>query len=209
MQVEGVGLKSPRAERVELDSYTMRQVAEEARRRESARRYAGGRSAWRRGLTKSPTLRGLVGEQALAAWLSKRLGVSVYADMEDRRFGDGGVDFRLWGRLVQCKCRARRYGAMLIRRLDESGTLLPLGSDFYVQTTWEGRLVERPQGNELPTWTNPQVVTIDGYVTREVVAGGAFRPARMGDHRNLEVPDCRLSPVRDLAILAATWRDGR
>lgn len=200
MMIEGIGAVIPERIEVRLSSRRIGELKELANRRERFRAYGSSTQTWKRGLTSSPTFRGLIGEEGCARWLSKALGLPITIDEEDRPSGDLCRDLVVFGRVIQIKCRARYYNAFLIRRQDDQGRIVPLAAvDYFVQVTWayDGK---SGRSSEVP-------VTIDGWLTRRDVADGRLAKARRGDHVNLEIPDSELRDPKDLADLLVGLKD--
>ena len=65
---------------------------------------------------------GLVGEKAFQRHVNKSTGETLLTlDIEDRKRGDGGIDFDAAGVLVQLKTRQPRNGRNLIRKEEIAG----------------------------------------------------------------------------------------
>lgn len=197
MEREGLGAVPPRPVEIYLPPAVIREMQQEALRRESARCYAGRSDLWGQGLIEHPTLRGLVGEWALiVGFINPRLGLSLTVDMKDRPAGDGGCDVRVFRKIHQVKTRRRR-GDVLIRRQTEGGRIVPIHWDNCISATWTPEV----EGLE-------NLITLDGWLARKWVLGSSeFKDARKGRHKNLEIADSKLQSMESLIEYLEVIRD--
>lgn len=188
MMREGVGKVAPPKVKVAVTLETVRQAEAVAAARELKNSYSCGQSAWRQGLIAKPTLWGIVGEHAVATWLSAALKVSLSVDLQDRSGGDDGRDIEVFGKRIQVKCRTKPYGSLLLRRSD-AGRIQPIRWDYVIQTTW------------VRTGDAVQTVTVDGWADSVSVQSGRYAGAWRGQHMNIELCDNELNSPADLADL--------
>jgi hypothetical protein len=161
-----------------------------AEAQESRRNYFRGASDFRRGLTDSPTLRGMIGEHTFCKWINGKFPeLRLEVDVSDKPRGDGGIDLMLFGVTIQVKTRSQHLrGVCLIRRQNDAGDIMPLPWHLMVSVTIPREIAV---GGFLPT-------TIDGFIFKDDLPTDSLRDARRGNHMNLEVPDTALSSVGEL-----------
>lgn len=155
--------------------------------RDLYRGYSRRRDAWGKGLVpgKSATFVGLMGEHAVAVYLSRR-GFPMFADVTLRPCGDGGADIHVVGLRLQVKTRRKGLGGRnYVRRVDR-GRIVPFNCDAFVFAQWD----------ETPT--NP--VLLLGWAWRKDVATGTFERSPIGaaQHWNLRIQDVDLQPMSRL-----------
>lgn len=164
------------------------------------RKYSFRSDQWGQGLIGNAVLAGLLGEQAFANFINKRLpGLGVSPNTELLAYGDGGRDFVIFGQRIQVKNRPRGGRDLLIRREKPTtngslGKLLRFDADIYVKVSCPAR------GTDDYTQA-----TIDGWCRDRRLMHGRFISARAGNHMNIEIPDnqllCASGLVRHLKIL--------
>lgn len=199
MMQEGKGEVAPTPIELKLWRQVIRHYENIANQREQKHRYKHDSRAWQRGLVKRPTLTGLIAEWGVATYLNHQLGLHPPLSVDEafRHGGDGGIDFRVFGLPIQVKGRRQR-GGLLIRRQTEDGRILALPWWVCVFVTW----IDAGEGQE-PNLS----LTLDGWVKRKTITNAPFVPARIGNHMNLELPEYKLEPMRNLVTLLENWRD--
>lgn len=183
MLTEGKGLRPPAPVKIRLTPSEVSFLQNEAGRRDSFRRYRDRKDAWGRGYTDGPTFVGLVGEHAVCAFLSRRLGVYLKVDTALRRKGDGGADVFVFGLRLQVK--TKKTGTKnLIRRLDHEKQLRGLFAHAFVFARW---------------LENQRLVQLLGWIrARDVTEVGKFCKSTRDEHWNLDIEDHHLLPMNDL-----------
>lgn len=165
----------------------MRFLKQKAVERSALRRYGSRADAWGRGFIDNAIYRGIVGEHAVAIYLSREDLCRLIVDVSLRRDGDGGRDLEVAGLgVIQVKTRGRDYGDLLIRRVDDRKCPRPLECDVFVAAQWE---------------LDSSDVALIGWIwAHDASVLGVMQPARAkgAKHWNLVVPDCELLPMRDL-----------
>jgi hypothetical protein len=209
---EGWGLTAPKPVRVVIPATQMRHLRALAAERDGRRRYDRARSRWRQGLTDHATLKGMLGEQAFANYANAhlRLLTPLEVDAEDRPAGDGGIDFALFGVLIQVKTRTT-LNPVLYRRATEDGRVLPINWHVLVSATYAPPPAPAlPLGFLPEPFSGEQEVLLDGWTDRTAILDrSAFRDARIGRHKNLELTDACLEPMSDLVRHLENVRDAR
>lgn len=139
---------------------------------------------WGSGLIDDSVDVGLLGEIAFA----KVTGLPI--SIEPKVVGTGGgSDFQFRDKTVEVKTRgyASRHSHLLVRSITESGNPVPLKSDIYVAASVFS--MEHPGG---------QTVDLVGYMPLEGLSEREDVPARVGQHRNKEVPYRELEAILEL-----------
>lgn len=208
---EGSGMVAPRPVKVTLSSAQLRYLRALADDRDRRRNYGARPDRYGRGLAPHATLKGLVGEQAFANYANDALGLlpPLMVDEEDRPGGDGGVDFNLFGILIQVKTRTIR-DAVLYRRETGGGRVLPIRWHVLVSASF---YPPPPRAGPLPSlspdpFVGKQEVLLDGWLDRTAILDhSTAKGARVGSHRNLEFTDVYLEPMSDLLLHIQNVRD--
>lgn len=168
------------------------------------RNYRGSANRWKRGLVSdgfvdipglgtvrsdvAPYFLGFTGEIALVDLLNRRLGSRLTFDDTLRAAGDSGNDIDAYGVKVQVKSRQSdrahaRQKLNLIRHTDGGGRVcFPRAAVLVFCETSLSDLT----------------VDILGWIHTSHARQLPVVAARKGTHRNIEVPDCELSPVAAL-----------
>jgi hypothetical protein len=196
MIVEGIGKKAPTPVTVIVARHEMLVILQEAQRQSDHRGYARG-GTWAQGLkgdvvienvgliTRAvrPAFCGNLGEYAACCHINRKFGIEVAAcDFILRKFGDGGIDLKVFGLTLQVKTRESNRHGNLIRRIDDRGKVLEFSAQAFVFCEWGGFDSVQLLGWE---WTK-------AIENREVV------PAIVGDHQNIVVEDEDLQPMNRL-----------
>lgn len=189
MEVEGKGNVRPAPIPVTINRGEFESLVDAAMLRAELRGYARSSRRWCNGYVKNPVLAGLMGEAAAVKFFNGKLGrfgVRIEVDTVERAHGDGGIDMRIGGALIQVKTRGRS-GRLLVRRIDEFGKVHSIPWQFCVATTW-------PEHDE----TN-LTVTLDGWASSKRITNlGKLAPSPVGDHSNLVLLDEELQPMMSL-----------
>jgi hypothetical protein len=175
------------------------------------RGYANGHTPWKRGLTAGITLGngfsipphaagafvGKVGECALVYLINRRIGKErpvAFLNLDILPNGDGGKDVEVYGRQIEVKTRRGHFKNSLIQRVTSSGKLLNLLAHYYVFCEYN--------------LACPLKVGLLGWARNQILSPLPFSPAKRGDHRNIEVKDPILLPMRSLLLELDSFRKG-
>lgn len=197
--------------RVALSDHDLKVVELTGKRRDAYRGYKDRTDRWGRGLLGDeseplPTFVGTAGEVIFIHWLRAACGVRLSIDDALRPHGDNGVDFEFLGLKVQVKCAWSRYRTLLHKV--ERHDVLPTGELAEGVPVWD--VCVRCQW---PHWDDPTDLNfgeVVGWVNRHDFRElGHVRPARRGDHLNVEVAALDLTPVSALADLVVARRELR
>lgn len=181
---EGRGRVAPSPIQIKVQPADMRWLTEVAMRRDEHRGYSMSRDSWKRGMVSNPTLIGMVGEFAIERFLLRRGIASSFVD--DRlNNGDGGVDGEIHGITYQVKTAQRLYSTCLVRRVNGRG-VRPLVADRFIFACWKN---------------GDAVCLLRGWCTKSDVRRYSSRiKSTRGEHHNLEMPACELSPMGRLIL---------
>lgn len=199
MRQEGRGEIAPAPLQIYLTWNDLRIFRDFAAQVAARRHYARGRTLWQLGLTSGFTVGGRfeippheagafigkVGEYALVYFLNHTCGKEVARlnlDLLPR--GDGGKDVIAFGRSIEVVTRRINSPSSLIRRTLPGGKILTLYSDYFMFAEYN---IE-----------NPLKVTLLGWIRRRELEPMPTVPARRGEHRNIDVKDLILQPMRTL-----------
>ena len=185
MIVEGKGRVAPSPVKVLITRTDVAVLSYEAERRNAHRSYASQFSTWKRGLTANPVLVGMVGELAIERKL-KDLGVNCSVIDFSLNNGDGGKDAEIAGVAYQIKTSTKTYSTCLVRRVSETGKLLPLVADRFVFCRWN---------------IGDKYCDIRGWCDRSQLRKSEHGKSKRGKWFNLEVSDCELHAFADLVKL--------
>lgn len=130
---------------------------------------------------------GLLGEAALAQLIDRKV---------DYEYKEGGVpfDFRLNNLKLDIKTAHRNYGSGLIRAITSKGTRVELKSDVYVF----GYVVCECKYNKIAT------IELVGYLEKEEIEKCNIVPAKIGKHKNYDIPYDQLKPIETLKKIRKT-----
>lgn len=184
MFVEGMGWIRPTPVRVTVNLEQGRQMADQ---RESYRSYRTRTENWGVGFIPNAVFVGMLGELAVADFLTHTMHEPHEVDTTPQRLGDGGCDFQVNGIRIQVKTERAvgyYYPNLLLRRYRDNGTICRFPWTCVIGCRYT------PDTN---------FVELLGYCSRqECLTHGELRPAKQGNHMNLEVPYTRFHSIRDL-----------
>jgi hypothetical protein len=206
MRSEGRGEHAPKAEAVHLDDHDHRLAEGWAEKQSNTRKYHDRLDGWGQGLNpdrdvprigtiprdRLPAYVGKLGEIAFLHFINAAMGRDrrdrLTLDDVIRARGDGGYDFIILGHRIDVKTRQHAEPS-LVRASTERGRPTPLTANRYVFAHLD---VARPEIG----------VRLLGWAEQSTVRACPVRVSPRGGHRNYEVPDRALEPMRRLRILA-------
>lgn len=164
--------------------------------RDKRRRYASGTTAWRKGFIKSPTLRGLWGEWAVAQFLR---GCGVVWKPQFVANADPGWDIELPGCEMKLDVKTLKPGgALLVKRINESDH--PYAASQIRATVPGVDFI----------WCEEHLEHLDilGWLVYDEVFDGRLIKSRVAhsDHWNIQIDRQALRPMSRLRVLAAGVR---
>ncbi len=194
---EGIGLCAPAPAKVVLSGGDIRTVVAEATSRCNSRRYDERSDSWGQGFLGkvvipnvavipshlATVVAGMIGEYAVASYINHRIGKHVCKiDLSLRNAGDGGIDLLPNGISVDVKTRLQDYGAHLIRRRRDSGSIVRWHCNLFVFAQWERSMT----------------VQLMGWCWASFAESLPECAARRGNHRNVEIKPVMLLPMNRL-----------
>lgn len=157
----------------------------EGRRRARYRGYSSRSDKWGRGFVTDPVACGLRGEAAFVLFINDHFGPVLDLDTALKRYGDGGIDFELFGKTFQVKGQTRLRDPFLVRRVSDRGNIVQLPADYVVFVTGCHE-------------TNPSLL---GWMKRQgLCERGIRKKSPVGDHHNLEIAHKHFEPMDRLIL---------
>lgn len=184
--IEGQGMAAPNPIKVAIKQAEIRHLELIASQRNKHRGYTRSNSSWKRGSIDNPILMGLVGEYAFQLFLKGR-GITASVVDDSLNDGDGGKDAVIAGVTYQVKTSGKLFKTLLVRRINESKTLVPHVCDRFVFCKWS---------------PGDKFCLIRGWCEREAVTTrGTIKQGKTGKWRNNELDDRYLLNMQSLALL--------
>ncbi len=196
MLVEGKRHVAPSPLRIFIPAWRIIELREIAHERERRRGYSKSASVWRHGVIDNPTFIGLVGEEALARWLSKELGKEILVNVNDAPRGDGGYDLMVYGVRLQVKTGTGEP-VLRLRRENEKGQILLFNWDACISVTYQKK-------------KDPLIAILNGYIDRRKLSSlSRFVPSMRGPWTNTELANDYLDRMSKLIDQIQNYRDRR